>query len=74
MLPGEGWRFAHIWRVFAWPRRFVETSMTPPCFDEVHVPSQESKRICDVHNGFLKFNELKLHYIDNESLYEKQLK
>ena len=46
MLPGEGWRFAHIWRVFAWPRRLVETSVTPPCFDEVHVSSQESKRIC----------------------------
>jgi hypothetical protein len=49
----EGWHFSHTWKALACPQHSIKrkvlthkTSLTPPLFIEVSVPSQKSERSC----------------------------
>ena len=51
LVVSEGWHFTHMWKTLAWTHHFAttrggtsanKTSLTPPLFFEVPVPSDES--------------------------------
>lgn len=55
----EGWHFTHIWKhlhdlLISSQREICahETSLTPPRYIEVHVPSQKSERTCIYVYGY----------------------